>query len=143
MIENIIHQETHLAIIIRNNYQKEGIEFFTTNDDSLQLGYMQRKSGYVIPPHTHNPVERSIQFTHEVLFIKSGCVRIDFYTSEKEYIRSVTANEGDVVLLTGGGHGFKMLQDSEIIEVKQGPYVGDLDKQRFEPIGDNQVVEHE
>jgi hypothetical protein len=139
MIENFSHLGTHLAIIIRNQYNKNGIEFFTQANDPLQLGYMNREQGYIIPPHVHNSVERSINTTHEVLYIKSGSVRIDFYTSEKEYIRSTVVDKGDVVLLTDGGHGFKMLEDAEIIEVKQGPYVGDLDKQRFDPISDDQV----
>jgi D-lyxose ketol-isomerase len=139
MIENFLHLGTHLAIIIRNQHKKKGIEFFTQGNDTLQLGYMHREQGYVIPPHVHNSVERIINTTQEALYIKSGSVRIDFYTSEKEYIRSTVVVKGDVVLLTNGGHGFKMLEDAEIIEVKQGPYVGDLDKQRFDPISDDRV----
>lgn len=141
MIENLSHNGTHLAIIVRKNYHQEGIEFFTGDNDPLQIGYMKRGKDYVIQPHVHNAVERTISFTHEVLVIKSGTVRIDFYTSEKQYIRSTKVYQGDVVLLTDGGHGFKMLDDAEIIEVKQGPYVGNLDKQRFDPIDDDQVVE--
>lgn len=141
MIENLTHNGTHLAIIIRGEHRQKGIEFFTKDEDSLQIGYMNREKDYVIQPHVHNPVERTITYTHEVLYIKSGIVRIDFYTSEKQYIRSTKVYEGDVVLLTDGGHGFKMLEDAEIIEVKQGPYVGNLDKQRFDPIQDDQVIE--
>lgn len=141
MIENLSHNGTHLAIIVRKNHHQEGIEFFTGDNDPLQIGYMSREKDYVIQPHVHSAVERTISFTHEVLFIKSGVVRIDFYTSEKEYIRSTKVYEGDVILLTDGGHGFKMLEDAEIVEVKQGPYVGNLDKQRFDPISDDLVVE--
>lgn len=141
MIENLSHNGTHLAIIIRKDHHQEGIEFYTQDENSLQIGYMNRKKDYVIQPHVHNAVERTINFTHEVLFVKSGTVRIDFYTSEKQYIRSTKVFEGDVILLTDGGHGFKMLEDAEIIEVKQGPYVGNLDKKRFDPIDDEQVIE--
>jgi hypothetical protein len=141
MVEHLAHEGTHLAIIIRNDFNKKGVEFFTQNNDSLQIGYMNREKGYVIQPHIHNAVERKIEYTHEVLYIKTGMVRIDFYTSEKEYIRSTVVQAGDVVLLTDGGHGFKMLEDSEIIEVKQGPYLENLDKQRFDPISDEQVIE--
>lgn len=141
MIENLTHNGTHLAIIIRRDHQQDGIEFFTKDTDPLQIGYMSRKKDYVIQPHVHNPVERTITHTHEVLYIKSGVVRIDFYTSEKQYIRSTKVYEGDVVLLTDGGHGFKMLENAEIIEVKQGPYVGNIDKQRFNPILDDHVIE--
>lgn len=141
MIENLSHDGTHLAIIVRKNHHQDGIEFFTGDDDPLQIGYMKRGKDYVIQPHVHNPVERTISFTHEVLVIKSGTVRIDFYTSEKQYIRSTKVYGGDVVLLTDGGHGFKMLEDAEIVEVKQGPYVGNSDKQRFDPIDDDLVIE--
>jgi len=141
MIERISNDKTHLAIIIRNDFSKEGIEFFTSEMDPLQLGYMNREKNYVIPPHTHNNVDRNINATHEVLFIKSGKIRIDFYTSEKKYLKSTIANCGDVILLADGGHGFKMLEKSEIIEVKQGPYIGDLDKQRFNSIDDGDINE--
>ena len=85
---------------------------------------MKRPKDYVIPPHVHNPVTREVQFTQEVLFIKSGRVRGDFYDDNRNYLESRILNQGDVILLAHGGHGFEMLEESEIIEVKQGPYVG-------------------
>jgi hypothetical protein len=94
---------------------------------------MRRPTGYVIQPHVHNPVAREVLFTKEVLFIKSGLVRVDFYTDEKVYFQSATLRAGDVVLLAFGGHGFQILEEAEIIEVKQGPYAGDSDKTRFTP----------
>ena len=134
MIERIIHKRQELAIILRTAYKKDGIEFLTPNTYSQQLGYMNRPVGYVIDPHVHNPVTREVQFTKEVLFIKSGRVRVDFYSEEKEYLESHILEQGDVILLAYGGHGFEMLAQSEIIEVKQGPYAGDHDKSRFLPI---------
>jgi hypothetical protein len=95
---------------------------------------MNRPRGYVIPPHVHNPVAREVHFTKEVLFIKSGKVRVDFYDDDQEYLESRVLRAGDVVLLAFGGHGFEMIEDSEIIEVKQGPYCGESDKTRFSPI---------
>jgi mannose-6-phosphate isomerase-like protein (cupin superfamily) len=132
MIEQIIHQETILAIIIRANYHKDGISFFTPGDFSQQLGYMNRPKGYVIDPHVHNLVERKVTLTQEVLYIKHGKVRVDFYDDDRNYLESRTVATGDVILLAAGGHGFEMIEDSEIIEVKQGPYCGDEDKVRFE-----------
>ena len=79
----------------------------------------------------HIPVKREVKHTNEVLFIKSGKVRVDFYDENKQYIGSKILNKGDVILLCSGGHGFKMIENSEIIEVKQGPYAGDMDKTRF------------
>ncbi|MBN2164483.1 MAG: hypothetical protein JXR25_04900 [Pontiellaceae bacterium] len=132
MLEHIIVGEKLLAIIIRTSFRKEGIQFFTDGDFSQQLGYMNRPEGYQIPPHVHNPVERKVTLTQEVLFIKSGRVRVDFYADDQRYLESRTLAQGDVILLASGGHGFKMLEQSEMIEVKQGPYCGDMDKIRFD-----------
>ena len=140
MIQKITHQTLQLAIIIRNNFRKEGIEFFTNDNDSQQLGYMNRPKSYSIAPHRHNLVQREVHLTQEVLFIKSGKVRVDFYSNTQEYLQSEILEVGDVILLADGGHGFKMLEDSEIIEVKQGPYCGEQDKVRFDPISDEQII---
>jgi len=123
------------AIIIDKDFHKDGIEFFTPDHFSQQLAYMQRPKGYVIEPHIHNPVKREVFLTKEVLLIRSGKVRVDFYDDEKIYIESCVLNAGDVILLAFGGHGFEMLEESEIIEVKQGPYAGEHDKIRFSPVG--------
>lgn len=135
MIEEIRLQGQVLAIVLRANYYAEGIKFFTPDHFSQQLGYMNRPQGYVIPPHVHNPVPREVQFTKEVLFIKSGKVRVDFYGDDQVYLESRILSQGDMVLLAFGGHGFEMLEASEIIEVKQGPYAGEEDKTRFHGIG--------
>lgn len=134
MIDRLLHQDRELAVILRRGFCKEGVEFLTPGTYSQQLGYMKRPTGYVIAPHVHNSVVREVNFTNEVLFIKSGRLRVDFYTSEKEYLESTILEAGDVILLVSGGHGFEMLEPTEIIEVKQGPYAGDNDKTRFEPV---------
>ena len=139
MIDRIIHQNQELALIIRHTFRREGIEFFTPGTYSQQIGYMNRPAGHVIDPHVHNPVLRQVQFTKEVLFIKSGRLRVDFYTDAQEYLESTILEAGDVILLALGGHGFEMLEATEIIEVKQRPYAGDADKTRFVGIGANQA----
>jgi mannose-6-phosphate isomerase-like protein (cupin superfamily) len=139
MLEIVNKEENQLAIIIRAGFQKSGIEFFTNDNDSQQLGYMNRPEGYEIKPHRHNLVPREVHLTQEVLFIKSGKVRVDFYSNDQEYLESRILYPGDVILLSDGGHGFKMLEPSEIIEVKQGPYCGEQDKVRFEPISDENI----
>ena len=131
MIERISQGAQLLSVIIRSSYKKEGIEFFTPGDFSQQLGYMNRPSGYIIDPHVHNHLERRVTLTQEVLYIKSGKVRVDFYDDEKNYLESRVLAQGDVILLAAGGHGFEILEDAEMIEVKQGPYCGDEDKTRF------------
>lgn len=132
-IERIHHDSVELALIIRRSFRKNGIEFFTPGSYSQQIGYMQRPAGYVISPHVHNPVSRQVEYTNEVLFIKSGRLRVDFYTEAQTYMESTILEAGDVILLIRGGHGFEMLEPTEIVEVKQGPYAGDHDKTRFEP----------
>ena len=132
MIEEVKNQEQLLSIIIRAHYKTDGISFFTPGDFSQQLGYMNRPKGYVIDPHVHNLVERKVVLTQEVLYIKSGKVRVDFYDDERVYLQSRIVETGDVILLAAGGHGFDMLENSEIIEIKQGPYCGDEDKVRFD-----------
>jgi mannose-6-phosphate isomerase-like protein (cupin superfamily) len=133
MIEKIEHNDVQLACIIRVGYQKDGIEFFTPDDYSQQLAYMNRPKGYRIQPHVHNEVRRDVVMTQEVLFIRSGRVMVDFYDQERVHVCDVVLEAGDVILLAAGGHGFTMLEPSEMIEVKQGPYAGDMDKTRFDP----------
>jgi len=134
MIDKIVCHDQLLALIIRRSFHKDGIEFFTPNTFSQQIGYMNRPEGYVIAPHVHNAVLREVQFTKEVLLIRSGRLRVDFYSDEQEYLESTILEAGDVILLAYGGHGFEMLEPTEIIEVKQGPYAGDQDKTRFNPV---------
>lgn len=129
-----------MGVIIRTEFKKDGIAFFTLDDFSQQLGYMNRPKDYVIPPHVHNLVERKVDLTQEVLFVKSGKVRVDFYDKEQNYLQSRILVKGDIVLLAHGGHGFKMIEPTEMIEVKQGPYCGELDKVRFNPVDESNIV---
>jgi hypothetical protein len=140
MIEQVINNDIVLSFIIRSNYHSTGIEFFTPSDFSQQLAYMNRQEGYVIPPHVHNIVQRKVRVTQEVLYIKSGKVRVDFYDDDKNYLESKVLNTGDVILLAYGGHGFQMIEKSEIIEIKQGPYDGDNDKTRFNPVKPDDLI---
>lgn len=138
-IEKIYNENLLYSIIIRVGFIKNGIDFFTPDDFSQQLGYMNRAKGYVIPPHRHNLIERKVKLTQEVLFIKSGEVRVDFYDDFQNYLKSSILYAGDVILLAAGGHGFEMIKSSEIIEVKQGPYCGEKDKIRFNPIDKEKI----
>lgn len=124
----------NLAIIIKSDFCKEGIEFFTPGDYSQQLAYMKHPKGKIIDPHVHNRVKRQVHFTQEVLVIKRGKLRVDFYTDERAYLESYMLSDGDVILLASGGHGFEVIEDIEMYEIKQGPYAGDSDKTRFQYI---------
>lgn len=117
-----------LAIVVKNDFVKEGIEFFTLDDFSQQLAYMNHRKGKIIKPHIHNPVKREVHLTQEALFIKKGRLKVDLYSNDKKPVQSFVLDAGDVILLASGGHGFEVLEGIEMIEVKQGPYAGEMDK---------------
>jgi len=139
MIEQITYHNQLLALIVSQKFDKPGIHFFTPNELSQQLAYMHHPVGKVIQPHVHNPVAREVQYTQEVLFIRKGKLRVDFYNNQQEYLESRILEPGDVILLVTGGHGFEVLEEVEMFEVKQGPYVGEQDKTRFQGITTEQV----
>ncbi|MFA6550016.1 MAG: hypothetical protein WCT36_01510 [Candidatus Gracilibacteria bacterium] len=128
-----------MAYIITKNHTESGTNFITPNDFSQQLAYMGHKKGHKIVPHIHNPVHRDVKMTLEVLFIKKGSVKIDFYDDNRNFLQNQTLYQGDTILLASGGHGFEALEDLEMIEVKQGPYAGDADKTRFDPVTKNDI----
>ncbi len=140
MIERIENTGKLLAIIIKHNFSEPGVHFFTSDTFSQQLAYMQHPVGKIIEPHVHNPVQREVFYTQEVLFLKRGRLRIDFYDDDRNYLESRILEAGDVILLASGGHGFKVLDEIEMIEVKQGPYAGEADKTRFTGITAVDVV---
>ena len=131
-IEQIFDEYRMIAIIVYAQYRSEGIEFFTPHNFSQQLAVMRRPKGYRIPPHVHKAVPRNVRYTQETLFIKAGRVKINFYDEHKRYLESRELKTGDVLLLVSGGHDFEMLEETEMIEVKQGPYAGENDKECFE-----------
>lgn len=127
-------QGKNLAIIIKPDFDKQGVEFFTPDEYSQQLAFMKHNKGKIIDPHVHNHMKRQVHYTQEVLVIRRGKLRVDFYTDEKEYLESYMLAQGDVILLASGGHGFEVIEDLEMFEVKQGPYAGEADKTRFQYI---------
>ncbi|WP_224982625.1 cupin domain-containing protein [Geomonas agri] len=144
MIERIENEGELLAIVLRRDYSYPGIKFFTPDDFSQQLAYMRHPAGKVIEPHVHNRVQREVHLTQEVLVLKRGRLRVDFFDQAARYLNSRILEAGDVILLAGGGHGFQALEEIEMIEVKQGPYAGESDKTRFRGVdpADILVVEH-
>lgn len=139
LIEEINNQGKLLAIIVRNEFDVPGVSFLTDGGLSQQLAYMQHPAGKQIQPHVHNPVHREVHYTQEVLLIKRGSLRVDFYTDEQSYLESRVLKAGDVILLATGGHGFEVLEEIEMFEVKQGPYAGENDKTRFAGIAVQQM----
>jgi mannose-6-phosphate isomerase-like protein (cupin superfamily) len=134
MIENITKNGVLLAIIISHRFRAPGVHFFTPDHLSQQIAYMNHPAGKEIVPHIHNLILREVQYTQEVLMIRRGKLRVDFYDHDREYFTSRILEEGDTVLLAAGGHGFEVLEDVEMIEVKQGPHAGEQDKARIEGV---------
>ena len=131
MTEEIVIDGQLCAILLTAAYDEPGIRFFTQDDYSQQLASMSYPAGKVIPAHTHNPVRREVFYTQEALFIRKGKVRVDFYSQQREYRKSRMLGRGDVILLIAGGHGFEVIEELNMVEVKQGPYAGEMDKTRF------------
>ena len=136
MIEKIEWAGETLALILRAAFDERGVNFVTTEDSPLQVGVLKHPQGFQIKPHVHTASARTIHSIQEVLHIAYGSVRVNFYDNSGEPVGTVVINMGDTILLVAGGHGFDILEDSKIIEVKQGPYRGvDQDKKRLETGG--------
>jgi len=132
-LENIVDGIEPIALILKAGFDTAGIRFFTPDSFSQQLAYMTHPKGKTVEPHVHNLIPRQVLYTQEVLYIKRGRVEVKLYSSRKEYLTSRILETGDLILLCGGGHSLEMLEETSMIEIKQGPYAGIDDKIRFEP----------
>lgn len=130
-IEYIRAGEQLVAIIISRTHNPPSTEFVTSSDLNLQVGFIKYPAGGVIQPHVHRPMERHIVGTSEVLLVRSGMMEVSLYDNERQLVAERVLSEGDLLLLVGGGHGFQMLEDTVLLEVKQGPYTGLDEKERF------------
>ena len=138
MIERIYNQKKLYALIVRSKYKKKkGISFFTDKNATQQFGYMNHKKNHIILPHRHNKRHSKIDITTEVIIILDGILRVDFYNNKEKYLFSKKLYSNDLIMLSNGGHGFKVLKDVKMIEVKQGPYSLSKDKVKFEKANDN------
>jgi hypothetical protein len=122
-----------LGLIVRSWFSTSGIEFLTPDTFGQQVAYMNRPKGEVIQAHIHEPISRTLIGTQEVLYIRKGRIRVDFYESDRTYVSSMILSAGDLMLLNTGGHGFEVLEDIDMIEIKQGPFAEGRDKTRFVP----------
>ena len=140
MIEKIFHKNKLLALIVRGTYRKKrGITFFTPNESTQQFGYMKHKKKHIIKPHLHKKRITKILYTTEVILLLKGILRVDFYDYEKNYLYSKILKQKDIIMLVHGGHGFKVIKDVEMLEVKQGPYSLIKDKVKFENINEKKI----
>ena len=140
MIEKIIHKKKLLALIVRGTYRKKkGITFFTPNESTQQFGYMKHNKKYIIRPHLHKKRLTKIYHTTEVILLMKGILRVDFYNQFKKYLFSKILKEKDIIMLVHGGHGFKVLKNVEMLEIKQGPYNLIKDKIKFKNIDEKKI----
>ena len=140
MIKEIIHKNKLYALIIKENYQnKKGISFFTKNDANQQIGFMSHPKNYLIKPHKHQKRETKIFITSEVIIIQKGKLRVDFYDTGKKYLFSTIVKKNQIIMLVHGGHGFKVLEPIKMLEIKQGPFVSNKDKVKFDKINEKNI----
>ena len=140
MIEQIKNRKKLYALIVRSRYRKKkGINFFTDKNATQQFGYMNHKKNHVILPHRHNKRQSKILLTTEVIIILKGMLRVDFYNDKEKYLFSKKLYSNDIIMLSSGGHGFKVLKDTQMIEVKQGPYSLSMDKVKFEKVNEKKI----
>lgn len=133
-IETVTYGGGKLATIVRGGSDIEGKEFVSSNEDYLQVGFMNLKDGEKITPHVHKINRRDIEKTHEVIYVVSGKMKVNFYKDKKKVDEKILVG-GDLIILMEGGHGFEFFGDTKIFEVKQGPYSGyDKDKEAFEVV---------
>ena len=130
MIEKIEYEGRIFALILRCGYEQDGVSFVTSPENPLQLGVLNHRQGVKLKPHIHRNIPRTINEAQEVLHIDYGEVEAEFYDDQGKKLGDVILNAGDTILLFSGGHGFNILEDCKMIEVKQGPYYGtDEDKE--------------
>ena len=140
MIEKILHKKRLFALIVRRQFRKKsGINFFTSKEATQQFGFMKHKKNHIIKPHKHNKRLTRILRTTEVILLLKGTLRVDFYNNNNKYLFSKKINEKDIIMLIHGGHGFKVLKNVEMIEVKQGPYSLASDKIKFKKVDEKKI----
>lgn len=131
-IEHVYADEKLIAIIVSGEHNPESTEFVTTSDQTMQVGFIKYPKGGFIQPHRHRLLERHIVGTGEVLLVRSGKLVLSLFDDQRQPVAQRTLEQGDLIVLISGGHGFRMLEDTVLLEVKQGPYTGLDEKERFQ-----------
>ena len=131
MFERIPAEGPLLALLLSSRDDPDETTFPTPPELGLQVGFVVYPAGGEIQRHDHRPLERRIVGTPEVLVVRSGRCEVDLYDEERRQVATRELRAGDVILIAAGGHGFRMLEDTVLLEVKQGPYVGLDEKERF------------
>ena len=130
-VERIIWSDQPLAYIIRAEMEPRETTFLTPPEFKQQVGFVVYPTSGEIQRHVHRPLERHLVGTSEVLIVRRGRCEIDIYNNQLELVATRELRQGDIMLMVDGGHGFRMLEDTVFLEVKQGPYTGIDEKERF------------
>lgn len=130
-VEHIVCDGKPLAYIIRAEMAPDKTTFLTPPEFNFQVGFVVYPQDGEIVRHVHRPLERHIVGTSEVLIVRKGRCEIDIYNDDHRLVATRELRTGDVMLMIGGGHGFRMLEETILLEVKQGPYTGLEEKERF------------
>lgn len=130
-VEIIADGDQPLAYIISASMSPDATTFLTPPEFKQQVGFVVYAKGGEVKRHRHRALERHLVGTSEVLVVRSGRCEIDIYTEEGELTATRELGAGDVMLMVGGGHGFRMLEDTVLLEIKQGPYTGLDEKEHF------------
>lgn len=130
-VEHIVWQDKPLCYLIRAELAPEKTTFLTPPEFKQQVGFVVYPKGGEIPRHVHREIERRLLGTSEALIVRKGSCEIDIFNDERELVATRVLQCGDIMLMVGGGHGFRMLEDTILLEVKQGPYPGLDEKERF------------
>ena len=120
-----------LAYIIRADFSADITSFVTPSEHNFQVGFVVYPKDGTIQSHYHRKIDRKISNTSEVLVIRKGHCAIDIYDDEQILVETLEMTTGDIMVMVSGGHGFRMLEDTVFLEIKQGPYIGVDEKKRF------------
>lgn len=129
--ERIASHGEILCLIVRAGERPEATTFYTPPEWKQQVGFVVYPAGGEIARHVHRPIERRLVGTSEVVLVESGRCLLDVYDDERRLVATRELGPGDLMLMVGGGHGFRMLADTVLLEIKQGPYTGLDEKERF------------
>ena len=130
-VEHISFEGKPLAYIVRSEIAPKKTTFLTPSDFKQQVGFVVYPKGGEIQRHVHRPLERHLIGTSEVIIVRQGRCEIDIFNNQRQLVVTEQLHEGDILLMVDGGHGFRMLEDTVFLEIKQGPYTGLDDKERF------------
>jgi len=128
-VERITIDDRVLALVVRKSFSSPGANFFTPPDWPQQLGMLVYEKGKKVLPHQHRAFRRETDTFTEVLVLLSGKLKVDLYDQAKRLGRTVILEPGDAILFASGGHAIEVLEDAQILEVKQGPYIGQEEKE--------------